>query len=937
MARVVRLDPLWRRAFGFPARQPVWSLVVAVAVFAFAAASATAPLVSDAAADRSFAAEAAAAATSASVGQGLDARAYSTGLTDPAAVDGVSGLLDELPVVGAPIVSVTPLLPYADRRQPRPVVRNAAGDEVTAVVASLGDAVAALAADPATTAGTTGDAAAADGVWVPDTVARSLHLAVGDPVELELSFPTPGDAPEVPVVAGATVAGIYVTIDGLPAAGGVDWRSPLAPVPSQPLGEQRPAAVLFAAPATALALIDAMGDTSFVKWTMPWEGEPTLSLGREAAPAIRSTALVLQNTESVIAKRVAEGGGRTVLLSSGVRTFVERAVQAADTLGPVVRSVALTAQVLALMVLVVSVRLLARQRAPHHQLALSAGMRPSSLGFLAALELLVPIVLAVGLAAAVVRWQPDLVAGDGAIGADVLRRAWHTTIRALPVCLALVIITTTVSVWPLEPGSARRATWLANAVRADTVVVVAAVVTGAQLLSVEGTVLDSGISLLFPLLAVLAGSMIVVRLLGGIVALAARRRRGRPVDTASLLRPPRSVVWWMARRRLRFSVSQLGTLAVVIATGVGLFVYCVSITTNGERGLADKITALGGARATLPVRSTDHLALGDDAFPTDLAPGRTVVWAATSVHVGSNLATDLLAVDRRTFASAAEWGDSFAGPSLPDLLDLLAGSRAGVADIVVAGHYTDRFPDRGSLDLGGGYGSVPYHVVARIAAAPWQRERASMAIVLADVLAPLVPGIDGKLPGPSTAAALDRIMRTYVWSSEPQSSLNAAYETIALDDTTPNVPSASRTPSFVAYSLSLPYVRVVGVGLLVVALVSITVLGARRRAEMALELAMTDRMGMRRSTVGAALVSASVAVGLLGSLIGLLIARSLVAYMTARLDPGPSFAPPFEGRLDMAAVAIAVGSVLAASVLGTVFEVVGARRVPVVEVLRATQ
>jgi hypothetical protein len=71
---VSAFDPLVRSAVGFVRRGPAWAIAIALAVGSFAAARATAPLVTDAAADRSFAAEAALAASSARLGQGLDAR-----------------------------------------------------------------------------------------------------------------------------------------------------------------------------------------------------------------------------------------------------------------------------------------------------------------------------------------------------------------------------------------------------------------------------------------------------------------------------------------------------------------------------------------------------------------------------------------------------------------------------------------------------------------------------------------------------------------------------------------------------------------------------------------------------------------------------------------------------------------------------------------------
>jgi hypothetical protein len=232
--------------------------------------------------------------------------------------------------------------------------------------------------------------------------------------------------------------------------------------------------------------------------------------------------------------------------------------------------------------------------------------------------------------------------------------------------------------------------------------------------------------------------------------------------------------------------------------------------------------------------------------------------------------------------------------------------------------------------------SVRYQVVARIAAAPWQRERSSMVLVDARALAPMLPTKDGSLPGPSNTVALDHLFRTYVWSNGEQADLSAAIGSAALDADSPNVATAQRLPAFVAFALSLPYLRLVGIALLIVALASIVVLGARRRGELALELAMTDKMGLPRRTIAAAVAGAAVLLGVLGSLIGIAIARLLVAFMTHRLDPGPAFVPHFAGAVSWSAVIVAFGAVVLISLVAAWMEIGGARRARVSEVLRGS-
>jgi len=265
----------------------------------------------------------------------------------------------------------------------------------------------------------------------------------------------------------------------------------------------------------------------------------------------------------------------------------------------------------------------------------------------------------------------------------------------------------------------------------------------------------------------------------------------------------------------------------------------------------------------------------------------------------------------------------------------LADSKAFVVNIVVAGDYTKTFPDNGTLG-NDDFGDVRYRVVARIAAAPWQRERSSMVLVDARALAPQLPAKDGSLPGPANTARLDQLFRTYVWSNGKQADLSAAIGSAALDADSPNVATAQRLPAFVAFTLSLPYLRLVGIALLIVALASIVVLGARGRGELAIELAMTDKMGLPRRTIVAAVAGAAVLLDVLGSLIGIVIARLLVAFMTHRLDPGPAFVPHFAGTVSWSAVIVALGAVVLISLVAAWMEIGGARRARVSEVLRAS-
>jgi hypothetical protein len=601
-------------------------------------------------------------------------------------------------------------------------------------------------------------------------------------------------------------------------------------------------------------------------------------------------------------------------------------------LQPLVSSVAVTGRVMSALVLAVGTWLLSRNRRREHQLSLSIGIRPARLALTTGLELAVPLMFGIGLAYAAVRWQPELIAGHGAIDSRTIGAATSTVLRTFPVALVVVIVSAFAAVWPLELSAGGRARRVAAAIHADTVAIVAAVSTGAQILTQRGHILDSGSSLLFPLFAELAGAAIVVRIASALGRTVTARRRRRNV--ARRVRGPRSLATWLAVRRAAAWLGELSALVIVVAAGVGLFVYSASIASNGERGVGDKASAMGGARTTLRISSTKPLKIGHRGMPVGVPAQSTVLWKDTNVHVGPNLASDLLLVDPSTFAAAVTWRPSFAEASLPSLLHTIDDGNAQTIPVVLAGDNAD-IPDAGNMELDRAF--VRYQVVARIAAAPWLRENSSMMIASAPRFASVLP-VDKNIKPPLTAAGtLDRRFQPFVFADAPASAVTPAFRAVLLDDDPINTVVARRTPEFVAFGMSLPYLRVVGYGLLGVAMISIVVLGARRRSDLAMEIAMTDRMGIARGTITRAVVSGALLLGSIGSIIGILIARELVAFMLHRLDPSPSLAPSFVGGLSWPAVVGAVGAVMVVSTAGALVEVRGARRARVVEVLRAVE
>ena len=904
------IDPLLRRSVGFPLRHPLWAVAVAVSVACLALASATPQLVPAAARQNAFEGEVRVADAAKGVGHGLDARAYTTGLGDAAVVAAVTSELDRLDLYGVPIVSVWPTLPYSDVSDPLPVARTSGGAESVAVIVGRDDVVRAL--------GDTGGG----GLWLPEQVARDLGVTAGDAIQLSLDYPSTPDAGDATV--DAIVAGSYA---------GAAPGAAVVTLPTDPT-DGGSADVFFADTATALKVLDGLGDRSFVKWDLIWDAPVSIEDGRDAAAATRKMASALQDPETTAGRRVAEADAPPVVLSSKVAGFVTRSDEAAAALVPLVSSIARSAQLVALMALMGSLWLSIRSRRRDAALALSTGTGPIRSVVLALVELLVPLSVATAVSIAVLRWAPSVVIGEGAISPGLRADGQRMVLGAVAAAVAALGAVAWFAAWSAEPASRGTAHRLASAVRLDTVAIVAAVVTGAQLATTSGPLLESGTSLLFPLFVLVAAATVLLHLGRGLRRLVAKARRER---RAAPLHRPRSTVLWMWRRRVDASLTELGAVLVAVTAGVGLFAYCGSIAYSGATGVSDKTAAAGGAAATVAIASTDGLHLGVDGLPDDLGSGRAVVWSGGNLHLGPDLASDLLVIDPSTFAAAATWRESFAGMPIAELLAELGAEDAGALDVIIAGNYNDDFGDSGRLELSLARGGVPYEIVARIPAAPWQRSRASMALVSAEslvrLLMPTAP-LDEDGEPPSTAAILDKLLRTYVWSSGSQAELEASLESVRLDDEVPNTTSSTREPSLVAFGLSMPYLRAVGDAMLAIAAVAIIVSGTRQRGALALELVIGGRMGIRPRAVAASLIGASLATAAVATAAGLAGARLLVGWLVPRIDPGPEFAPRFAGQLSTSSIVGGISVVIGASLFGVLLQFRGATSTPTSEVLR---
>ncbi len=931
--------PLWRRGLAFPRHRPVAFAVLVLAVALTTLARSTPSLIVDASTDRAFTAEIDAVPERAARSQRLDLRAYATSVTSTDTLDAIGDAIDDVPVYGDAVTSLIPIGYRTARPQPTPVVRLAGRPAVTAaaVLYARSDALPALV--PVDGSLST-ESTAADGVWLPDTVAGALGASVGDAVELELMAPSSAatssaSSADERRIATATVAGVYVTDDGLPrrADGVITSWSALAPdLPDQPTVPGRPAALIVGSIPAVLDLADQIGETLLVTWDAAWEGPRTIEHGRTAADAVGSTARRFRDPQDRLGRITEDADIAPVVVVSGVADLVDRAEETATRLRPIIESTARGTQIVAIGLVLVAAWLHLRRRSGEVALLVGEGVRSSTIGLLATWEQLSAAVLGVGFGWVGGRWLGDRLAASGDIGATALadadRAAWTTA----PIVIGGVLIASTIAAWAAEPARAGWAGRLAAALQWEVLATVVALAAGAQLVTQDGPALSSGAALVFPIAAIIAAAGIAARVLA---VLAGRLGRSRRVPAG----PPRHLAWWLARHRLVHALADASALVVVAAAGAGLLVHSGSFAASATSGTNDKAAALAGARSTLSIPWSGTLNGDADGIPTDLAPRWSIVWRDSDVSAAPKLVVDLLAVDRDTFARAAAWRDAFADRPLDDVLDDLAARTPGRIGIVVAGSRADRVPDSGTLTIGAW--SAAYEVVDRIRAAPGQRDLVPMVMVDARNLFALIPTEDPTTRETVRVDDPDGWFRTELWSSESPSEMTAtlADRDIELTDETvavEGIARAERTPAIVAFRSAIPYLRAIGVVALVLACAALAQHASRRREAAAAETAMLTQMGVSAATLRWSAVGELVLVGVLGSVLGTGLGAATNTFMVGRMDPLPRVEPGFATLLSWPSVAVAVGSIAAVAAVVALGAHRSARRADVGEVLRVS-
>ena len=162
---------------------------------------------------------------------------------------------------------------------------------------------------------------------------------------------------------------------------------------------------------------------------------------------------------------------------------------------------------------------------------------------------------------------------------------------------------------------------------------------------------------LFPLLFILGGSVLAVRLLTLLLPLLSARATRLPA------------AWYLAARRLTAARVAAVVLLAAAAAPVAIAVYAAGLTTGTEHTLDAKARVFTGA--AISVETTGQLTR--TRGPTSSARS----CAGTATARSATPRWRCIAVDPATLPGTAYWRNEFAGRSLPDLLTALAGPATG--------------------------------------------------------------------------------------------------------------------------------------------------------------------------------------------------------------------------------------------------------------------
>jgi putative ABC transport system permease protein len=587
--------------------------------------------------------------------------------------------------------------------------------------------------------------------------------------------------------------------------------------------------------------------------------------------------------------------------------FVARTTLIRDGLRGPVLPIALGGSLLALLLVGAAGSYWADRRASEVRLLSSRGVGPGALALKAALELALPALIGTVLGWLLARWLVTSLGPSPLLDASAPAQAALTAGVALVAGIALLALVAGLrSRAATERPVGVRRSWV-GVVPWELLLLGVALACYLRLRSGgNAVVLDDGIAQInllvvaFPLLFLVGGAMLLVRLLALLLP-ALGRRAGRL-----------SPAWYLAARRVTSSRVVSVVLLAAASTPIAVLVYAAGLTQTSQYTLDSKAALFNGAQTAGltvdPLRRT----------PATDAVGTVVVRYLYGQVDGQDGDIAVLAVDADTFAGTAFWDRRFADEDIDELMAKLRGRAAAgrvPAVVVPAG------PDfRPAFDLRLGRTTARLEAVAETRYFPGRRLPRPMIIV-----------------DRTRLGEVDRFAGTTneLWSHGGADGVRAAIEgQQARVFSITSRETVFQAANFLGVSWTFGYLTALAALVGLVAIGGLLLyLETRQRTRVA-SYALGRRMGLTRATH---LRSLAAELGVLLGLawvVGAALAWAAVLLVYGRLDIDPARLP---GPLLTVPVAAFVGSAVAVAVvvlLASLYAQRSADRTDVAEVLR---
>jgi putative ABC transport system permease protein len=619
----VLLLPPWRRAPLLPFGQPAVLLAVIAAAAILACAAASAPLflssASSAALQRLLGQQCASAGTAAVKRQDDAGQLAGLNRRVPRAMTGAGLAPPALSVLATNLYAVGAGAELVQQPSSRLAYRAGAADHITKLPGAVGGS----------------------GVWLPKYLGDRLGARPGGTVTVS----------GVPV----RLAGYYRNFydEQLPAF----WCQYGYLVQASETSNDVPSPwVLATDPATFSRLVGP-SDADF-EWVSPVDtaGE-TVSRARDVSD--RQTAAYHAAGLPVPLDFARTDGG-----TGQLPTLADRADLIRSGLRGPVLPIALGGTLLALLLVGAAGSYWADRRYREVRLLSARGVGPGALAGKAVLELALPAVVGTVLGALLARWLVARLGPSPNLDPSAFRQAAFVVVAGLLAGLTLLgLVAGLRSRNATErPVGARRArlAW----VPWELLLLAGAAGTYAALRGSDAVTVVQNVAqvnllvVLFPLLFILGGSVLAVRLLTLLLPLLSSRATRLPA------------AWYLAARRLSAARLAAVVLLAAAAAPVAIAVYAAGLTTGTQHTLDAKARVFTGA--AISVETTGQLTR---TARTDQLG--TIVRRYSYGTVGGDTKVAFIAVDPATLPDTAYWRDEFAGRSLPDLLTALAGPAAG--------------------------------------------------------------------------------------------------------------------------------------------------------------------------------------------------------------------------------------------------------------------